>query len=57
MTTTAVELKYVTNVGFAADFGGRGFSLPSSMVIRGDGMIFVLAVANLLQKGRTVYKW
>ena len=41
MTTTAFELKYVTNVGFCADFGGRGFQLPSSMVIRDDGVIFV----------------
>ena len=43
MTTTAFELKYVTNVGFAADFGGRGFQLPSSMAIRADGVIFVVS--------------
>ena len=43
MTTTTFGLKYVTNVGFAADFGGRGFSLPSSMAIRADGVIFVVS--------------
>ena len=41
MTTTKFELKYLDNVGFAADFGGRGFSLPTSMAIRSDGTIFV----------------
>ena len=43
MTTTTFGLKYVTNVGFAADFGGRGFQLPSSMAIRADGVIFVVS--------------
>ena len=33
MVTSAKELQYVTNVGFCADFGGRGFSLPTSMAI------------------------
>ena len=37
MTITKFQLKYLTNVGFCADFGGRGFSLPSAMVIRSDG--------------------
>ena len=41
MVTSAKELQYVTNVGFCADFGGRGFSLPTSMAIRSDGTIFV----------------
>jgi len=41
MTTTAFGLRYVTNVGFCADFGGRGFQLPISMAIRSDGVIFV----------------
>ena len=41
MTAKAFELKYVTNVGFCAIQGGRGFMLPSAMVIRGDGRIFV----------------
>jgi DNA-binding beta-propeller fold protein YncE len=41
MTTTAFGLRYVTNVGFCADFGGRGFQLPTSLAIRSDGVIFV----------------
>ena len=41
MTSTAFKLRYVTNVGFNADNGGRGFHLPSAMVIRRDGRIFV----------------
>ena len=41
MTTTSFGLKYLTNVGFCADFGGRGFQLPASMAIRPDGRIFV----------------
>ena len=51
MTTTAFELKYVTNVGFCADFGGRGFQLPTSMVIRGDGVIFVVSRGKSSTKG------
>ena len=51
MTTTAFELKYVTNVGFCADFGGRGFQLPSSMVIRDDGVIFVVSRGKSSTKG------
>ena len=46
MTTTAFKLKYVTNVGFNADNGGRGFHLPTAMVIRGDGRIFVASRSN-----------
>ena len=45
MTTTAFKLKYLDNVGFMADFGGRGFYLPTAMVIRGDGRIFVASRA------------
>lgn len=41
MTTTAFGLKYLTNIGFVADFGGRGFQLPTSLAIRSDGVIFV----------------
>ena len=37
MTTTTLSLKYVDNVGFNADNGGRGFHLPTSMVIRATG--------------------
>ena len=51
MTTTAFELKYVTNVGFCADFGGRGFQLPSSMAIRDDGVIFVVSRGKSSTKG------
>ena len=51
MTTTAFELKYLTNVGFCADFGGRGFQLPSSMVIRDDGVIFVVSRGKSSTKG------
>lgn len=41
MTTTAFGLRYLTNVGFLADQGGRGFQHPSCFVIRPDGRIFV----------------
>ena len=41
MATTDFQLKYLTNVGFCADFGGRGFQLPTSMAVRSDGTIFV----------------
>ena len=51
MSTTAFELKYVTNVGFCADFGGRGFQLPSAMAIRGDGVIFVVSRGKSSTKG------
>ena len=46
MTTAAFKLRYVTNVGFNADMGGRGFHLPTAMVIRGDGRIFVASRSN-----------
>ncbi len=46
MTTTAFKLRYVTNVGFNADNGGRGFHLPTAMVIRSDGRIFVASRSN-----------
>lgn len=38
-----VDIKYLTTVGFTADFGGRGFHLPTAMAIRPDGHIFVLS--------------
>lgn len=41
MTTIALSLRYVDNVGFNADNGGRGFHLPTAMAIRGDGRVFV----------------
>ena len=46
MTTTAFKLKYVTNVGFCADQGGRGFMQPTAMTIGGDGRIFVASRSN-----------
>ena len=41
MTATAFRLKYLTNVGFCADQGGRGFVAPTAMAVRDDGRIFV----------------
>ena len=41
MTTTAFGLKYVTNVGFISDQGGRAFQHPSCIALRSDGRIFV----------------
>ncbi len=49
MTTTTLSLRYVDNVGFNADNGGRGFHLPTTMVIRGDGRIFVASRSSLSQ--------
>ena len=46
MTTTAFRLKYLTNVGFCADQGGRGFMMPTAMAIRDDGRIFVASRSN-----------
>ena len=42
MTTTNFELKYITNVGFSSDQGGRSFQKPGCFAIRkSDGRIFV----------------
>ncbi len=49
MTTIALSLRYVDNVGFNADNGGRGFHLPTAMVIRDDGRIFVASRSNRSQ--------
>ena len=46
MATATFQLQYADNVGFVADQGGRGFHLPMSMVIRGDGRIFVVSRSN-----------
>ena len=46
MTTTAFKLQLVDTVGFTADQGGRGFHMPTDMVIRGDGRIFVASRSN-----------
>ena len=51
MTTATFNLEYLTNVGFAADFGGRGFQLPTSMAIRSDGTIFVASRGKPSTKG------
>ena len=49
MTTIALSLRYVDNVGFNADNGGRGFHLPTAMVIRDDGRIFVASRSSRSQ--------
>ena len=49
MTATTLNLRYIDNVGFNADNGGRGFHLPTAMVIRGDGRIFVSSRSSLNQ--------
>lgn len=41
MPANALGLRPLDTVGFAADFGGRGFHLPTAIAIRGDGRIFV----------------
>jgi DNA-binding beta-propeller fold protein YncE len=46
MTTTVFKLSYVTNVGFCADQGGRGFKYPTAMAVQGDGRIFVASRGN-----------
>ena len=46
MTTSTLSMKYVTNVGFCADMGGRGFCLPTAMTLRRDGRIFVASRSN-----------
>ena len=44
--TKPFTLKYVDTIGFVADQGGRGFHLPTDMVIRDDGRIFVASRSN-----------
>ena len=46
MAASALELQYLDTVGFTADQGGRGFLLPTDMVIRSDGRIFVASRSN-----------
>ncbi len=46
MTTKArssIDVKYLTTVGFTADFGGRGFHLPTDIAVRSDGHVFVMS--------------
>ena len=44
--TKPFTLKYMDTIGFVADQGGRGFHLPTDMVIREDGRIFVASRSN-----------
>ena len=46
MTTATFRLQCTETIGFVADQGGRGFHLPMSMVVRGDGRIFVVSRSN-----------
>jgi DNA-binding beta-propeller fold protein YncE len=39
--TKTFQLKYIDNVGFIADAGGRGFHLPTAMAIASDHRIYV----------------
>ncbi len=40
------KIKYLDTVGFNADQGGRGFHLPTDMVVRDDDVIFVVSRSN-----------
>ena len=51
MRKTAFNLRHLDTVGFTADFGGRGFHMPTDMVIRGDGRIFVASRSNTTALG------
>ena len=46
MTASVLKLQYMDTVGFTADQGGRGFLLPTDMVVRSDGRIFVASRSN-----------
>ena len=43
---TKFKIKYNDTIGFNADAGGRGFHLPTDMVVRDDGVIFVVSRSN-----------
>ncbi len=45
---TKFEIRYLDTIGFNADQGGRGFHLPTDMVVRHDGVIFVVSRSNLV---------
>ena len=45
---TQFKINYLDTVGFNADQGGRGFHLPTDMVVRDDGVIFVVSRSNLV---------
>ncbi len=42
------KLKYSDTIGFNADQGGRGFHLPTAMVVRDDGRIFVVSRSSTI---------
>ena len=46
VTKTKFNIRYLDTIGFNADQGGRGFHLPTDMVIRDDGVIFVVSRSN-----------
>ena len=46
VTKTKFGIRYLDTIGFNADQGGRGFHLPTDMVIRDDGVIFVVSRSN-----------
>lgn len=46
VTATKFQIRYRDTIGFNADQGGRGFHLPTDMVIRDDGVIFVVSRSN-----------
>ncbi len=46
VTATEFKIRYLDTIGFNADQGGRGFHLPTDMVIREDGIIFVVSRSN-----------
>ncbi len=43
------KLKYADTIGFNADLGGRGFHLPTDMLVRSDGRIFVVSRSSFVQ--------
>ena len=50
MLKVGFKLRYLTNVGFCADTGGRGFLLPTAIAVRGDGRIFVTSHGSIVHK-------
>ncbi len=46
VTATDFQIRYRDTIGFNGDSGGRGFHLPTDMVIRDDGVIFVVSRSN-----------
>ena len=46
---TEFSIRYRDTIGFNADLGGRGFHLPTDLVVRDDGMIFVVSRSSQYQ--------